>query len=283
MAQVQILYVATADGLVQLANPGNSDRWRPVDQALAGQDVVAVRASEADALLAVAGTSSGIHATHDGGTSWQPVHSAKVTALAAAANGTFYAGTANSAILQSSDAVTWTENHSGPDTVRHLSILADGSVAAVYRNGEVEALLEDGTWKGQDVCVPGIAEVVSSVADPHELFFTNKKGLVTHWGIRPVIQGPTGALVLLAGKPEVLLLGTQDGLLRSDNGGAQFTAVEGGPRGAQVLVNPPRYQDWAYAGTTSGELWLSKDRGRTWMKLRDGMAAIRDLSFSRVQ
>lgn len=283
MAQVQILYVATADGLVQLANPGNSDRWRVVDQALAGQDVIAVRASEADALVAVAGTSSGIHATHDGGTSWQPVHSGGVTTLTAGRDGTLYAGTTNNIILQSSDATTWTEVHTGLDAVRHMSILADGRVAAVYRNGQVEALLEDGTWKGQDVCVPGIAEVVSSVADPHELFITNKKGLVTHWGIRPVVQGPTGALVLLAGKPEVLLLGTQDGLLRSEDGGAQLTIVAGGPRTTQVLVNPPRYQDWAYAGTASGELWLSKDRGRIWSKLRDGMAAIRDLSFARVQ
>ncbi len=283
MAQVQILYVATADGLAQLANPGNSDRWRVVDQALAGQDVVAVRASAADPLVAVAGTAKGLHATHDGGTTWQPVHDAAITALAAAADGIFYAGTSDNTILRSDDATTWTAIHTGLGSVRHLAILADERVAAVYGNGQVEALLADGTWKGQDVCVPNIAEVVSSVANPRELFITNHKGLVTHWGIRPVSQGPTGALTLLAGKPEVILLGTQSALQRSDDAGASLTTVEGGPRTVQVLVNPPRYQDWAYAGTTSGELWLSKDRGRTWAMLRDGLAAIRDLSFARVQ
>jgi hypothetical protein len=283
MAQVQILYAATADGIVQLANPGNSDRWRVVDQALGGHDGVAVRASLADALLAVAGTTSGLYATHDGGASWQPAGATRATALAASADGRFYAGTADGQILSSEDAMTWTMSHTGRSAVRHLAVLADGRVSAAYRDGEVVSLLEDGTWKTQDVCVPGVAELVSSAADPHELFFTNTKGLVTHWGIRPVMQGPTGALVLLAGKPEVLLLGTVDGLQRTEDGGATLVTVENGPRNAQVLVNPPRFQDWAYAGTGLGELWLSKDRGRTWTKLRDGLPPVRDLSFARVQ
>ena len=283
MAQVQVLYVATENGLAQLANPGLSDRWRVVDQTLEGQDVLAVSASQADALVAVAATARDLHATHDGGTTWQVVHQSAVTALAAARDGSFYAGTADSTILHSVDTTTWNEVHVGRDAVRRMRVLADGRVAAVYRNGQVEALMPDGTWKGQDVCVPSIAEVVSSVENPQELFITNNKGLMTHWGIRPVVQGPTGALVLLAGKPEVLLIGTQNVLQRSEDGGRTLDAVEASPRGVRVLVNPARYEDWAYAGTASGELWLSKDRGRTWAKLRDGLASVHDLSFARVQ
>lgn len=283
MAQVQILYIATADGLAQLANPGTSDRWRVVDQTLPGQNVVAVSASRTDSLVAIAGTSKAIHATVDGGVSWQSAYNAEITATASDNDGTLYAGTANSLILASTDAIIWNEIHTGLGPVRHLRLLSDGRIAAVYTNGQVEALLADGTWKGQDVCVPRIAEIVSSAAEPNELYITNAKGLVTHWGIRPVMQVPTGAIVLLAGKPEVILLGTQSGIQRSEDAGGNLTTVEGGPRAVHVLVNPPRYEDWAYAGTASGELWLSKDRGRTWTQLREGMAPIRDLSFARVQ
>jgi hypothetical protein len=59
-------------------------------------------------------------------------------------------------------------------------------------------------------------------------------------------------------------------------------AVEG-PTDVRVLISPPRYQDYAYAGTGAGELWLSADRGRTWDKLHEGLAPVRDLSFARVR
>jgi hypothetical protein len=100
-------------------------------------------------------------------------------------------------------------------------------------------------------------------------------------GFQALERRPTGAVVLLAGKPEVLLLGAEDAVLRSDDGGVTFAAVEG-PAEARVLVSPARYQDYAYAGTASGELWLSSDRGRTWRLLHSGLAPIRDLSFARV-
>src|SRR5688572_21195034 len=99
MAQVQILYAATADGLVQLANPGNSDRWRAVETALPGQDVLSVRASATNALHAFAGTAAGLYATRNGGAAWTLEHPAVVTALAAVHDGMIYAGTDGGAIL----------------------------------------------------------------------------------------------------------------------------------------------------------------------------------------
>ena len=281
MAQVQILYVATADGLIQLANPGNSDRWRVVDHALAGQDVLAVRASATDALHAFAGASSGLHVTTNGGASWQQDRPEVIPTIAASPDGAIYGGTDGGTILLGGTE-DWTEIHTGPAAVKHLSVLADGRIVAVYRNGAVEILDHD-TWKSADILVPGTSEVVSSVEKPQELYIGNETSLVTRFGTRTVVGQPTGALVLLPGKPEVLLIGTHDGIQRSDDAGKTLTTVPDGPRNTRVLVTPPRFQDWAYAGTHGGELWVSRDRGRTWTKFHDGMASVRDLSFARVQ
>ena len=280
MAEVQVLYVATAQGLVQLVNPGTSGRWRVVDQALTGQDVLAVRASLEEPQLAFAGTTSGLYGTPDGGATWALQRGDIITSLAAAEDGTFYAGTNSGTILQGG-VEGWDELHTGPAPVVYLSKLAGARVAAVYQDGVVE-VLEDGDWKFADMLVPSASRVVSSVARPAELFFTNETSLVTRFGTRSVTAQPTGALVLLAGDPEVLLFGTRGGLQRTDDTGRTLQTLEG-PRDVRVLVNPPRYQDYAYAGTGNGELWVSRDRGRTWSKLHEGMAPVRDLSFARVR
>ena len=280
MAEVQVLYVATAQGLVQLVNPGTSQRWRPVDEALHGQDVLAVRASLEEPLFAFAGTTSGLYGTPDGGATWALQRSDIVTTLAAVEDGKFYAGTNNGTLLYGG-VEGWDEVHTGAAAVVYLSKLAGGRIAAVYQDGVVE-VLEDGEWKFADMLVPSASRVASSVARPTELFFTNETSLVTRFGTRSVTGQPTGALVLLAGDPEVLLFGTRDGLQRTDDTGRTLQTLEG-PRDVRVLVNPPRYQDYAYAGTGNGELWVSSDRGRTWRKLHEGMAAVRDLSFARVR
>ena len=280
MAEVQILYVATANGLTQFASPGTSHRWRAVDQALSGQEVLSVRGSATEPLQVFAGASSGLHVSRDGGASWALERPEIVTALAAAGDGTIYAGTEDGAIL-AGGADGWTEAHSGPAAVAHLSLLVGGRIVAVYKNGSVE-VLADGAWQPLNLIVPCASEVVCSFDAPDDLYITNETGLVTRTGTRAVPGKPTGALVLLAGKPEVLLLGTVDALQRSEDGGATVRAVEG-PLDVRVLVSPPRYQDYAYAGTGGGGLWLSSDRGRTWRKLHDGLAPVRDLSFARVR
>ncbi len=173
MAQVQVLYVGTASGLYQLANPGASDRWRLVGEALAGQAVLAISTSATDPLAALAATAAGNVATADGGASWAP----------------------------SADAL------------------------------------------------PADAQPAPSLA--------------------------------LAGLPATTLTATVDGLERAE--GAGPAAAVAGPAGVTVLVSPPRLVDQVYAGTSSGELWLSKDRGRTWAKLREGLPPIHALQFVRVQ
>lgn len=280
MAEVQVLYVATAKGVVQLVNPGTSRRWRPVGDALAGEDARAVRASALDPLQVYTGTQSGLYATRDGGASWELELAGSVTALATAEDGAMYAGTDAGTILRGGMG-DWSEVHAGKPLVVQLNELPNGRIAAVYQDGSVEAL-EGGAWRPAHVSVPCVGAIVGSAADRDGLISATETGIVTSSGARTVPDAPAQALLLLMGKPPVLLIGTRGAIQRSEDEGATLAAVEG-PRNARALVSPPRFQDYAYAGTGAGELWASTDRGRTWNKLHEGMAAVRDLAFARVR
>ena len=280
MAEKQILYAATAHGLVQLASPGTSHRWRPIGDALRGQDVLAVRASAVDPLLAYAGTNAGLHVTRDGGATWELQREGSVTALSAADDGAIYAGTDRGTILHGV-ANDWGEVHAASSGVVHLSVLPNSHVAAVYKSGKVD-IFDGEKWSPENLAVPCATGLVYSKTEPDDFYFGSETGLVTRLGAHAVDGAPIHTLILLAGKPEALLLGLYGPVQRSEDGGNTVVPVEG-PSGVRVLVSPPRYQDYAYAGTDTGELWLSSDRGRTWRKLHEGMGAVRDLSFARVR
>ncbi len=278
MAQVQILYIATGRGVVQLANPGTSDRWRTVGTALAEEPVLAVAASASDPLRAFAGSMVGLYATSNGGAGWDLLRSTPVTTLAAA-SGAVYAGTVDGTILRGSGD-SWDMVARGASAVRRLSMLRDGRVAAVYDDASI-VLLDGDSAVPLNIAVPAPLAMLSSAADPAAIFVVARSGVRTPDGFQPLDGTATGAAVLLAGKPDVLLIGTEQSIERSEDGGATFSVVEG-PVDVRVLVSPVRYQDYAYAGTGSGELWLSSDRGRTWRRLHAGMPPIHDLSFARV-
>ena len=99
-------------------------------------------------------------------------------------------------------------------------------------------------------------------------------------GLAELPARATGALLSLRGSPPALLLGTRDTLLRSEDQGATVAPVDG-PRDVTTLVSPQRAVDQVFAGTASGELWYSADRGRTWVQLASGLASVRSLAFAR--
>lgn len=281
MAQVQVLYVATANGLQQMANPGKSDRWRLVGDALTGQDVLAVVASPTDPLVAYAAGSWGLAQTTNGGASWDTVLDRSVSALAGAPDGAIYVGGDDGILLRSELGSAWNEVWQAPAGVDHLSTFANDQVIAVLDDG-MTYLGSGGAWS-RDLTEQGSSRVIASIIEPQQRYVIVPKGLLGPTGVREIDLEPSGALVLLGGKTETLLIATTSAtVLRSDDGGATLTPIEG-PIDVQVLVTPPHFLDYAYAGTSSGELWFTKDRGRSWARLHEGFAAVRDLSFARVQ
>lgn len=279
MAEARILYLATADGLVQLANPGKSDRWREIGRALEGQDVRAVAASPNDALLVYAASAQGVSRSTNGGQSWELVQSEPTRALIFDKAGMIFAGTERGVLLHSGDGETWQADEASSAPIVQLVLLPDEKLLSVAADGSFCKWTPEGC-KPSEMHVPHLRGLTVSPSKQRELYCVNGVSLATPFGAHGLPNKPTGALVVLSGQPEVLLIGTQATLLRSEDQGNSVVPVEG-PTEITVLVTPPRFVDQAFAGTAQGALWFSADRGRSWTELADGFPAIRGLAFAR--
>lgn len=279
MAEARILYIATAAGLIQLANPGKSDRWREVGRALSGQDLHAVVASPNDPLLALAASAAGISRSSNGGMSWDLVVPEPARSLVFDAAGTLYAGADSGMILTSPDGETWTEAARLSTPILRWSSLPNGALLGVGGDGRIYERLADG-WRARDLGDLNVLHLASDPDQPESLLLAGAEALHTAAGSYPLPSAATGALLMLSGQRLVLLIGTQEQLLRSEDRGVTLTPVAG-PRAVTVLVTPPRFIDQAFAGTEAGALWFSSDRGRTWAELRSGYSVIRDIAFAR--
>lgn len=278
MAEVRILYIATADGLVQLANPGKSDRWREIGRALPGQDVRAVAASPSDPLMAVACGAAGVDLTANGGASWERVVPQAAAALAFDGTGRVLAATERGELLASADGQAWTPAGGVGTPVVQLVPLRDAVVVTLGADGAVGELDGD-AWRARDA-KPGVRSIAAHNQLPNALFLVGASSLLTPHGSTPLDAEPTGAILQLLGTPPALLLGSQEAPLRSGDDGVTLQPVAG-PHGVTALVSPQRAVDQVFAGTSSGELWYSADRGRTWAQLSSGFAAVRGLAFAR--
>jgi photosystem II stability/assembly factor-like uncharacterized protein len=279
MAEARILYVATADGLIQLANPGKSDRWREIGRALLGQNVRAVIASPTDPLLVFAASQAGVSRSINGGQSWEVIQAVPVGTLAFDQAGTLYAGTDQGAVLSSTDGTSWQQADAFGAPVVQIAALPDDTLLSVGADGTVCERSMEG-WVPREVHVPNVRGLVATFEQPHALYIVNQTSLVTPLGSKRLPAAPTGALLLLSGAYEVLLIGTQGLLLRSEDKGATLAGVDG-PENVTVLVSPPRFVDQSFAGTANGGLWFSADRGRSWTQLRSGDPPINGVAFAR--
>jgi len=279
MAEVRILYIATADGLVQLANPGKSDRWREIGRALDGQNVQAIAASPSDPLLAFAGGTAGIERTENGGASWERVVEHAATALAFDEAGRILAAAEQGALLSSADGRAWHELVQVGTPLVQLVALPGPKLLAVGADGGVGEF-DGASWRWRRVGVSDALGVAASNEFSDGLLVVGASSLTTPQGTIDLPSPATGALLKLRGMPPALLVATRQALLRSEDNGATLAPVEG-PRNVAALVSPQRAVDQIFAGTSSGELWYSADRGRSWANVASGYPAVHSLAFAR--
>ena len=294
MAEARILYLATADGLTQLANPGKSDRWREVGRALEGQGVRAVVVAPNDPLTVFATTAKGIMRSTDGGINWDAVNPEPSRALVFDQEGTLYAGTERGAVLHSTGGDVWHTSDASRAPIMQLTVLADDTLLSVAADGTVcersdydpatnhddDAPHDHERWRTREIHVPNVRGLAARHDAPHTLFVVNASSLVMPYGTHRLPTKPTGAMIMLEGDPAVLLIGTEGALLRSDDEGAQITPLDG-PSNVTALTTVPRFVDQAFAGTADGTLWFSRDRGRKWGEVGRDHAGIRSIAFAR--
>lgn len=306
MAKAGIVYAGTDDGIVIFSDPGGIGRWRRVGHELRGHTVRAILPQSALALL-VAAVGMGVQRSTDGGQSWQPVLEADVVALAAHASvpETPVAATTSGAIWQSDDGgANW---HAGnqpmpatvSDAVQMLAMPTDPQRLFLALHGTVWVSHNAGEqWDPYGAALPGaITGLVASPGRAHILFaaadgIVYRAGVEAAWEPLELFAGGPGhqiTLAMLAGQQEVLLaaLSTDDSVVfvRSDDDGAswQMAQVATPLQGPVTVITPASFHmDTAWAGTASGQLLRSDDRGRTWEQIAQEPAAIRSLAVVRL-
>jgi ligand-binding sensor domain-containing protein len=299
MAEARIVYLATDDGLIQLANPGRSDRWREVGRALVGRPVHAVAAAPHDPLLAVARTADAVHRSTNGGISWEEIWQGHATALAFDEQGTLYVGTEHGTLLRSMNGAHWDELLRADAPIRKTIVLVEQRIIFCDPHTIYEWTSEHGQRFASFAPETELLGVTASPTLPQHVTVVGEAV-----GTPGAARSLTGALVMLGGSEPVLLAGTQGTLLRSATGSdvvaerseigaaainvviinvaqpSPFKDVPG-PQHVTALVTPPRYLDQVFATTAGGELWLSTERGRNWTTLRTDLPPINDCAFAR--
>ncbi len=71
MAQAQLLYVGTAQGITILSNPGHTDRWLTAGQELRTESIIAIHCASDNPLQAKAQSATTLYVTTDGGQTWE--------------------------------------------------------------------------------------------------------------------------------------------------------------------------------------------------------------------
>ncbi|MEN9935534.1 MAG: hypothetical protein RLZZ387_2113 [Chloroflexota bacterium] len=94
-----------------------------------------------------------------------------------------------------------------------------------------------------------------------------------------------GDTFAVLGGNEPTLLAASSGLYRSPDNGAtwQPAAVEPPLGGDVSVIVPASYHiDTAFAGTEAGQVYITTDRGRSWLLLKDGLPPVRAIGAARL-
>ncbi len=99
-----------------------------------------------------------------------------------------------------------------------------------------------------------------------DVFRSKEAGVTKSWELIGNAGSRIRSIVVDPGDPQSLFAGTEQGVMRSDDGGA--TWIRTGPDGLAMLAISPAYETdgTLFAGTESG-LYVTRDRGATWMEL----------------
>jgi hypothetical protein len=252
----------------------------------------------------IAGTDNGIYVSHDTGATWaQTLTGIRVwtVGFSVRAPSDAFAGTDGKGVYASSDdGSTWQDASSGLDNldVRALAFGIDGIAAGT--NAGV-ALSPNGlVWHDGGLDRYSIAAVAVAANYPQFTVIAGADGTIsgtlasgylfssTGGGAWEVLQSglPAGAVVssITAGQIDAavpkrpLIVATSQGIFRSGDTGATWTAGTGAPAALTLTVAQfgPLDPNLAYSGadsggSTGGDFYRSTDGGLTWHKADTGL------------
>ncbi len=308
MAKAGIVYAGTDNGLVIFSDPGGSGRWRRVAHTLPGQVIHSIYARNALDIL-VATAESGVQHSSDGGQSWHALADDAATLVTghALAPDTLYMVTTQRSVQRSDDnAKTWQALLTPDSLSMPIDLLVDPHDALrlwLAAGTTIHTSQDRGaTWAASGANLPG--DIASLVASPGRanLLFAVVDGRLFRVHMDTTVQAIdqididllrggskyTVVPAVLAGKQETLLaaLSTADRtmLVYEDADASWHMARVDRPiQAAVTVITPASYHiDTAWAGTATGQLLRSHDRGSSWEQIAEESTAIRDLAVVRL-
>jgi photosystem II stability/assembly factor-like uncharacterized protein len=246
---------------------------------------------------------TGFFTSVDGGSRWKRTSTglaagARITAIAAGADGTLYAGTDAHGVFRSADSgTTWTAAGRGLAVARgtyprvgQVVIGHDSARAYAVTEGRVATTGDGGKhWRrvtslGERVNVvvahPTRAGTILAAPAGRGILMSTDFG--RHW--KPVNAGlaavqPT-AIAADAGAPRTLYIGTATGLYRTRDGGETWSLAQGIDGPVDAIATHPRAPRTVYAGSTANGIARSLDRGVTWTRVERTLGVPGGRNFS---
>jgi len=302
MAKAGLLFVGTDDGAVLFSNPNNIGRWLRIGQPFRGQAVRALWPLPDNPLVVFAAVAGqGLQRSDDGGQSWRTLFDVDIQGVVGhynapnmlytwAVGGELYASADGGEhwdrrTLQGSAAFAAARIAIAADDARRLYV---GYAHAIWTSSDAGV-----TWARFGEQAP--QDVQALAAHPTRsgrLYAAAASGVYSCDGPQADWQGVAGAppaedaLAILAGQqPALLLAEAGASIARYDEASASWTttALDGDWSGAITVITPVGYHiDMAFAGSASGQLATSTDRGRTWQLIKQDLPPIRAVVAARL-
>lgn len=263
MAKAELLVVGSHTGCTILSNPGGIGRWLKAGTAFSGELVQAVWAHPEDPTQLLCSTPSHLWQSHDGGQQWQEVAApAMTTLIASRTTPDRVVGCDGATLFMSHDAgQTWQMLMAA-----HRVVGGAECYWALHTHGAQASTDGGHTWHTSPEPPPQHV-VVSSTG--HVALYTPEHGW-SHEIAQPATTASLQTAAYLTGATPTLLAQYGTALWHYHDA---WNMVASAP--VATLLHPTLYHpDRVWAGTTTGELWLSNDRGLQWECIRNNMGHI---------
>lgn len=269
MAKAELLYVGSEQGLSVLSNPGGMGRWLKGSTAFGQAPVVAVWAHPQDPTQILCSTPTQLWASRDGGQQWAVVDAPAMQQLIASrsAPDRIVACDQQHVYISDDAGQHWQQ---GP--VAHTVMGAADAYWALTHDA-TQTSTDGQTWSQSTTQAHSVA--MSADGKAHFVYTST-----AHWHDLTV-PPPAGALrhaACLSGDPAVLVAQYETGLYRYDS---IWQPLADAP--VTTCLHAVSYHpDRLWAGTATGELWYSTDRGLTWELVRAIPGAVMALASARL-
>ncbi|MFM7678129.1 MAG: WD40/YVTN/BNR-like repeat-containing protein [Roseiflexaceae bacterium] len=265
MAKAELIYLATDSGLVTLSNPGGIGRWLKAGTSMQAQPLRCVWSNPQDPTHVICGDGHQLWQSHDGAQQWQPMAGPACCVL-------YASRTSPSRILAGDGATAWLSHDAG-GTWHAL-----GNAQHVGMAGET-------LWYDQMLSTDGGMHWQAIPATMVALSYDAKSRLICAadgaWmaDATSIVAPPVHCLswAVCGGTPWTAVGADGSTLWRYHE---EWTPL---PQMPVHLVHASLYHpDQLWAGGQSGAVWLSTDRGQTWLTVRSGLSPITAITSARL-